>query len=108
MSGSYRVGMKAPGEPIVWTLTAPEGVDLSTFAVIAITVLARFKRTGLPAVALTGWIISEVEADSLVATLLPTGSEFTTEGPVRFNITLTLDGVVYRYEPFEDKVEPWL
>ena len=103
---NYRVGMHAPGEIIVWTIAAPLGVDLEAFGTIALSVLVRVESQS--AFTLTNWLTSDVAEGSLVATYLPDGSEFTAHGNAKFNITLVLDGVEYRYDRKDEYIEVWL
>lgn len=106
MSGTYRVGMHAPGEIIVWTIAAPLGVGFEAIGLIELSVLIRVE--GQDAFTLTDWLISDVTEDSFVATYLPDGSEFTAHGNAKFNITLVLDGVEYRYDRKDEYIEVWL
>lgn len=102
-TGSYRVGMIAPGETIVWTVQAPSGVDLTTVSTIVLAVRASVAGQSAD-VTLSPWLLSNVVAGSLKATFLPVGTEFTASGPVIFHATLTLDGVLYRLLVEDDYV----
>lgn len=103
MSGRYSVGMVAPGELIVHTVIAPNGVNLLSAGSIAYALAISGRKTKT----LTDWAISGVSETGFTATYEPDGTEFEGIGDTAtFRPTVTVDGTVYRMAKTVEQIDP--
>lgn len=101
-TGNYNVGMQGPGQAIVWTITAPDGVDYTTKLSIALAVTFTFSDG--QTLTVDNWSISNITPTSFRATHIPTVNEFTVPGWMFVRSSMTLDGVVYPLITQRDEV----
>lgn len=94
-AGRFVVGMIGPGEAIVFDLPAPRNVNLQTAVSVAFSLTVNGQAIG-------PWAVV-VSANSIRATYIPTGTEFTS-GRAIMRPTLTVDGVPYRYRPIHEVI----
>lgn len=104
MSTRYVVGMLGAAEAIVWTISAPAGVDFTAVSVMSLAVTVTDRSGGVRT--LSGWTLEALSASSLKATYLPNGTEFH-EGQATFRATLTLDGETYRLAKQTETIDPY-